>query len=201
MSTTTTSVAGLSQPQLRAFNALVTGSSVTEAALAAGVHRCTVHTWCRGHELFRSALEDSKRIQAEIVTDHYRGLVDDAVAALRNIVTDFDCAPGIRLKAALAILNGASAAPKQETPERFFLDEAAAAGFIPHEPAQPDPPQVADRTASPEGNVPADLPAEDPEIVSDVARSPASACLCGSGKKFWRCCGADPVPLPKPRAA
>ena len=196
---TTTSIAGLSQPQLRALNALVTGSSVTDAALAAGVHRCTVHTWCRGHELFRSALEDSNRIQAEVVIDHYRGLVDTAVATLRDILSDLDCAPGIRLKAALAVLNTVATAPKQETEEMFYLDEAAAAGITVPEPAQPDPPQVAGQTAGPEATGPAIE--DDPAIQSDIARSPASACLCGSGKKFWRCCGGDPVPLPKPRAA
>ena len=203
MSTIIAPAAGLSQSQLRAFNALVTGSSVTDAAIAAGVHRCTVHTWCRSHELFRTALEDSKRIQAEIVHDHYRGLVDAAVACLRDIVTDLDCAPGIRLKAALAILNAAAAVPKQEAPEMFSLDAVAAAGLAAPVPAQPDPPQLADLTAGPEAALPeAALPEEnDPAIESDIARSPASACLCGSGKKFWRCCGADPVPLPKPRAA
>ena len=194
---TTTSIAGLSQPQLRALNALVTGSSVTDAALAAGVHRCTVHTWCRGHELFRSALEDSKRIHAEVVIDHYRGLVETAVLTLRDILTDLDCAPGIRLKAALAVLNTVAAAPKQETQKMFYLDEAAAAGITMPEPvlveaAQPE-------AAQPEAAAPA--LEEDPAIQSDIARSPASACLCGSGKKFWRCCGGDPVPLPKPRAA
>ena len=195
---TITSVAGLSQPQLRALNALVTGSSVTDAAIASGVHRCTVHTWCRGHKLFRAALDDSKRIQAEIVMDHYRGLVDDAVAALREIVTDLDCAPGIRLKAALAILNGASTAPKQEAPEMFYLDEAAAAGFTGQELAPPDPPQVAGQTASPEAAPPE--PSE-PPVNDDMAPSPSSACICGSGRKFWRCCFVEPVPLPKPRAA
>ena len=207
MSTTITSVAGLSQPQLRALNALVTGSSVTDAAIAAGVHRCTVHTWCRGHKLFRSALEDSKRIQAEVVIDHYRGLVETAVLTLRDILTDLDCAPGIRLKAALAVLNTVSAVPKQEKEEMFYLDEAAEAGIT--VPAAVEPETTQPETAQPGIALPAtqsagseaEPEASGPAIDDDIAHSPASACLCGSGKKFWRCCGADPVPLPKPRAA
>ena len=195
---TATSIAGLSQPQLRAFNALVMGSTVTEAAIAAGVHRCTVHAWCRGHLLFRSALDDSKRIQAEAVIDHYRGLIDDAVAALRDIVTDLECAPSIRLKAALAILNGASAAPKQESTDVFYLDRAAAAGITVPDPVPPDPPQVADRTAGLEAAPPQPI---EPPVNDDIARSPSSACICGSGRKFWRCCFVEPAPLPKPRAA
>ena len=80
--------AGLSPPQLRALRALVTGSSVTPAATAAGVHPRTVHAWCRSHELFRSALDDSRRIQDEDVIDQYRGLATAATAALRDILSN-----------------------------------------------------------------------------------------------------------------
>ena len=185
--------AALSHPQIRALNALSKGATVTDAAEAAGVNRCTVHTWCRGHEVFRSFLDESKRMQAEIVLDHFRGLVDSAAAALRQILADPDTAPGIRLKAALAVMNTVTAASKQEDTKMFYLDEAQAAGLIPAASAEPAPPSE----PAPGTEAEATPARQD----ATIASSSLTACLCGSGKKHWVCCGLDPMVLPLPRAA
>ena len=59
--TTTPDFGGLTKPQIIALDALVRGMSITEAADAAGVHRCTIHTWCRGHKDFRGALNETRQ--------------------------------------------------------------------------------------------------------------------------------------------
>ena len=96
---------GLSLSQIQALEALVTGSPIADAAKAAGVHRCTVHTWCRDNRAFRAALADTKRMHAESVQDHFRSLVESASAGLRKIVESDDTPTPVRLKAILAVLN------------------------------------------------------------------------------------------------
>ena len=187
--TTSPIVAGLSQPQILALSALAKGSSVVDAAAAAGVHRCTVHTWCAGHELFRATLDTAQRIHMERVLDHHRALVDSAAAALRDLIEDPGTPASVRLKAALSVLTTVAAA-KPAVSESFFLDnQPPAAAEPPPEPASPV-------TQSIEPAVELALA----EPTPDTAPSPATACLCGSGKKFWRCC-LVPDALPATRAA
>ena len=178
---TNTPTPGLSQPQLRVIEALVTGSSITDAAAAAGVHRCTIHAWCRGHREFSLALVENKKVYAEIVLDHYRGLVASAAGALREIIEHPDTPKGVRLKAALAVLNTVSAAAKQAGGEDgfFFLDhptEIAASAA-----AAPQPPPVAESEP-----VAARLTPQEELLLNDPFH-PAAPCPCESGQPFGSC--------------
>jgi hypothetical protein len=98
--------AGLPVPRALAVEALVTGSSVTEAAAAAGVARQTVHRWLAGDPAFVAALNAAKQEHLGRVRGELRGLATDAVAVLREfLVTDARSTPrALRFKAALAVL-------------------------------------------------------------------------------------------------
>ena len=187
-------LAGLSQPQVRAIDALASGSSIVEAAQAAGVHRCTVHTWCRGHKIFRIALDESRTVQAETVLEHYRGLVASAVEALREIIEDPETPKGIRLKAALAVLNTVSAAAsKKSSPEIgevYYLD----ASEPEPEPAAAPAPPVAQSTSE-------EIAAEIERIRASDPFHPSAPCPCESGLDYGSCCGPIFDGMPDSRAA
>ena len=177
-------IAGLSQPQILALNAIAAGSSIADAAALAGVHRCTIHTWSRENKTFRAALGENKRLHAEMVGEQYRGLADAAVAALRDILENPKTAAGVRLKAALAVLNAVTAAAPAAEPE-----------------TQPAAPEQSVQTPEP-----APLEVQMAEFLDvpttpDLADDPITSCNCGSGKKAWRCCGIDGIGPRYSRAA
>ena len=200
---------GLSLSQIQALEALVTGSPIADAAKAAGVHRCTVHTWCRDNRAFRAALADTKRMHAESVQDHFRSLVESASAGLRKIVESDDTPTPVRLKAILAVLNfvathdpvleAKSAGGVSTEGYNQFLDamentvhDRRALDAALNQPAERIPAQ-ATATVHPAPPVQPNAPAE------LVARG--SPCPCGSRQKYKRCCGINSPGITDARAA
>ena len=90
--------------QERVIAALSIGTSLTQAAAEAGVHRNTINNWRRSDELFRSALTHAQYDRAILHREHAEALACDAIGAIHQILNDRTAAPSVRLRAALAIL-------------------------------------------------------------------------------------------------
>ncbi len=101
----------LTTTQLQVIKALVSGSTIKDAAEAAGVHRSTVHDWTRVHHEFRAALDAAR---------HH------STAFIRKCIEDETMPTAIRLRAALAVVKSVPAnAPARR--ERDFNDLVEAA--------------------------------------------------------------------------
>jgi ABC-type sugar transport system substrate-binding protein len=93
----------LTPKQHRAIAALLTMPDVTAAAAAAGVTRETVYRWLRD-PIFQSMI---RAAEAEALTAVSRSLVvlaDAAVKTLAGVMHDETAAPGVRVRAADAVL-------------------------------------------------------------------------------------------------
>jgi hypothetical protein len=122
----------LSSVQLEAVAALATGNSVLATAELAGVHRATIHNWLNLPE-FRDALEHMRQDVAAHLDAQVRRMADLAIDAIRQILTDPNASPSVKLKAALAVLDRplfpkpVAAAPDQtEDPPAFLPAQPAA---------------------------------------------------------------------------
>lgn len=76
----------LSPAQTLALLALVAGQSVSQAAVAAGVERTTIHRWLSKDPLFAAEFNAARLELAESVQSGIRQLADDAIAALRDLM-------------------------------------------------------------------------------------------------------------------
>ncbi len=173
----------LTTTQLEVIKALVTGSTIKDAAEAAGVHRSTVHDWTRVHHEFRAALDAARHHYSQMVEDELRSLAAASTAFIRKCIEDETMPASIRLRAALAVVKSVAAnAPARR--ERDFNDLVEAAVHAADR-------QVAlDRALS-------EPPQSEPTspVVSAPAAIPRSApCPCGSGAKYKRCCGISAPP-------
>ncbi|WP_169973119.1 hypothetical protein [Tautonia rosea] len=98
----------------QAVEAYAARSDVSEAARIAGVDEATFRRWLDSNaeinaEINRARLERASRLRAEV-----RELASEAMASLRELVSDPNTPPAIRLRASLAVLQ-ASEATKAET--------------------------------------------------------------------------------------
>jgi len=92
-------VSGLSRSRELAIESLLSGSTVTAAATAAGVDRTTVHRWL-ADDKFRAEFEFRRVELQTTVRDRLMGLADKAVDVLETALADGD------VKSALALLRG-----------------------------------------------------------------------------------------------
>ena len=88
----------LTTPQLAALDAVLNGSSVTDAAAAAGVARSTVHDWLRDNLPFQAALNRGRRDLRQAIVHRLERLANDATECVGKAVRDGD------VKAALEIV-------------------------------------------------------------------------------------------------
>lgn len=102
-----TASAQLTPKQITVLEALLTGASVTAAARAAGVHRCTIHEWL-SLTPFRCAYDDAQRRRAEAIEDQVHDMANSALDAVRALLSDANTPAAIRLRAALAVIEKAS---------------------------------------------------------------------------------------------
>jgi len=102
-------VSTLEPNQLAVIEALVSGSSITEAAQKAGVHRATLYNWRKTSPEFDNQLALAQRECADTLRAQLRGLADDAVKVVRETMTDTKISPAVRLKAALSVLQSLGA--------------------------------------------------------------------------------------------
>ena len=148
------------------------GSTISEAAKSAGVHRNTVHNWANSDH-FRLALGRARESKAHFWREEAEGLAAAAVHTIRALMIEA-CTPAIvRLKAAQAILAMAIAPPPEPEPDSIF-------DLIPSPLAPPEscePPLLA--------------PAPEPPTPKTVHNSAQPAkvgrnesCPCASGTKL-----------------
>jgi hypothetical protein len=101
----------LSTAQQTVLLHIARGATITTAAAQAGVHRSTVHLWMRT-PAFAEALDQARQDFTGGIRDQFQELEIIALLSLRQLLENTDTPPGIRLKAALAILgHGKSAQP------------------------------------------------------------------------------------------
>ena len=102
----------LSAQQIQVIDALSSGATMTDAAEQAGVHRNTVANWRRNALPFQYALAHAQYDRALVFREKCEALTDLAFQTLQQILTDPNAPAGVRLKAALAIINTASTPPE-----------------------------------------------------------------------------------------
>ncbi len=110
----------LSTQQLAVICALSSGATMTDAAEQAGVHRNTIANWRRNALPFQYALAHAQYERALVFREKAEALADLAIGTIQAILTDPKAPAGVRLKAALAILQTASTPPE---PKRQLLLE------------------------------------------------------------------------------
>src|SRR6476620_4765682 len=111
-----TAPSALSAQQEQVLALLAAGSTTVAAAEAAGVHRNTVAYWRRTSRPFRDGLTQAQHDKAQLWRERAGELAASALDALKTILTDPKTPAGVRLKAALAILDQASTPPPDADP-------------------------------------------------------------------------------------
>jgi hypothetical protein len=100
----TQSTPELAPHQAEVIAALMRGASVTDATRQANIDRTTFYLWIKSDAIFQAELNRAKQEQAEAMRAQLRGLADAAVSTVREMLTGTDVPAGVRLKAALAVL-------------------------------------------------------------------------------------------------
>jgi hypothetical protein len=100
----TKSTAELAPEQAEVILALVQGATVTDATRQASVDRTTFYLWLKSDANFQAELNRAKKEQVDAMRSELRSLADAAVTTLREMLTGTDVPAGVRLKAALAVL-------------------------------------------------------------------------------------------------
>jgi hypothetical protein len=99
-----TDSAELSQSQITAVAAIISGCTVTGAASRAGIDRSTIYLWLKQDAAFVAELNRAKLEQLQVVKDELRALAVDATRTLRDLLTASETPPTIRLRAAVVVL-------------------------------------------------------------------------------------------------
>jgi SEC-C motif len=198
----------LTSPQDQVLALISAGSTISEAAHSAGVHRNTVHNWIGSQAHFRLALIRARESKALFWREEAERLAAAAIDTIRALMTEASTPAGVRLKAAQSILALAMAPPpEQQSPSLLDLTAPPvrqtvhnSAQSIPDgAPAPPPPdPKTVHNSAQSIPNGPPAPPAPEspapPTAHNPPIRRPSSkvgrndSCPCGSGKKFKRCC-------------
>lgn len=94
-------MSGLTSKQLRAVEAIACADTISEAAIACGVHRCTLHKWLTLPE-FAAALEETQREARARAVRRLSSALDRAAQTVISLAeTSEDDA--VRLRAAIAV--------------------------------------------------------------------------------------------------
>jgi hypothetical protein len=177
---------------------LSAGKKISEAAESTGIHRNTVGNWLRSSQQFRDGLAFAQYNQALFARECAEELVDDAWFEIKYLLKDTDASPAVRLKAAMFIIQYASA-PLPALPANLTEMMPGYELYPPKTPndAQPEP------EPEPE-NAPAPAPEPSSEPIAEKTPAPAQSCTtkigrnepcpCGSGLKYKRCHLGKPLP-------
>jgi hypothetical protein len=100
----TDSTVALGPEQTAVIMALMAGATVTDATRQANVDRTTFYLWLKSDSGFQAELNRAKREQMDAMRAQLQSLADTAVSAVREMLNGPDVPAGVRLKAALAVL-------------------------------------------------------------------------------------------------
>jgi hypothetical protein len=103
---------GVTPEQGRALAALLAGQGVTAAAAAAGVDRRTVTRWRTSNAQFVSLYRSLKAELFEATRAELLVLAPKAVRTIKSLLTRRTTPPGVRLRAAVAVLESVAAMPQ-----------------------------------------------------------------------------------------
>lgn len=101
--------------QQQLIQALSSGLTITAAAAAAGLHRTTVHHWCRTIPEFRNAVDCARQARIDSFRDQMNELAAPAIAVLNSVIRSESAPPALRVRIALAILKFVT------TPEKVVI--------------------------------------------------------------------------------
>ncbi|MFN7938976.1 MAG: SEC-C metal-binding domain-containing protein [Bryobacteraceae bacterium] len=188
----------LHQQQLEAIKALSSGLSATAAADAIGVHRTTIHHWCRTIPAFRDTLEATKNAYIDTYRDAMNSLAAPAIRILKTTLEDPATPPALRVRTALAIIKFVTTPEKSPSPKQHdsdqLLDAAYLAGY--NAALQQETPSDNEIHHNSSLSTPDETPQETAPASSPEKHTPRnSLCPCGSKLKFKRCCGKDAPPV------
>jgi hypothetical protein len=100
----TESTLKLAPQQAAVIVALIRGATVTDATKQANVDRTTFYFWLRSDPSFQAELNRAKQEQIDAMRSQLHGLAETAVSTVREMLTACDIPAGVRLRAALAVL-------------------------------------------------------------------------------------------------
>ncbi len=178
----------LTLEQEKVLAALSAGETLTAAAALADVHRNTITYWRQTSQAFNTGLRDAMFQKQLHWRDQAAELAAVATDALRATLTDPATPPAVRLKAALAVLDKATAPldfpepPPIHPLARIMMQQEAQMAEL----AQP---KVSEEK----------IVHKNAQITAPPKPGRNELCPCGSGKKFKRCCLDKPAsPPPSP---
>jgi hypothetical protein len=100
----TESTAVLAPEQAEVIVALVRGATVTDATKQANIDRTTFYVWLKSDATFQAELNRAKKEHTDAMRAQLRGLADAAISTVREMLTGPDIPAGVRLKAAVTVL-------------------------------------------------------------------------------------------------
>ena len=153
----------LSSVQLQVLSLIAAGSTARAAAETAGIHRNTISNWlCLS--AFRQALDCAQYEKALFLREQAESLAVASYDAVRALLADPATAPAVRLKAALAMIDRATA-------------------------PLPDPPAYIPEIVHKDAQIPLV-----PHVRTTPKIGRNEPCPCRSGLKFKLCCLDKPNP-------
>jgi len=176
--------------QLEILQALASGQTVTAAAAAAGIHRTTVHHWCRTVPEFRHALESVRQSRIDAIHEQLDTLAIPSLAVLNTFLNDESASPSLRVRIALAILKFLASPQKVATPTQgafdSLLDSVYDSGRRNGQDSAPSDSGIHHNSSH-------SSPQQADESTPQTPRN--ALCPCGSKLKFKRCCGRNAPPV------
>lgn len=95
----------LSSKQISVINTLIAGSSITDAAKAAGVDRSTVHRWLNSDSQFVAEHNQQRSELVQAQQEKLRSLSEKALTLVEELLDNNEASGSLRLRAALAVLD------------------------------------------------------------------------------------------------
>jgi len=176
----------LTPTQTAILQTLSSGLSISAAADAAGIHRTTVHHWCRTIPEFRDTLDAVKHACIDAVRDAMNELVAPSLAILTQIIHDESASPALRTRTALAVLKFVTSIEKAPSAKGVTAEILSAQ-------ATPSEPPAAEIHRNSSLSSPDETDESTQETPSQTPRN--AQCPCGSGTKYKRCCGKNAPPV------
>ena len=176
----------LTPEQLTVICALSSGATITQAAEEAGLHRNTINNWRRNSLPFQHALDEAQYDRALYYREQAEALIPQAFEAINQILADPKTPAGVRLKAALALIQLATTPPPPKKQIELVFSTPDPSKPVPSPKPAPPP---AKETAPIVHNSAQQTPIR--REAPKVGRN--ELCPCGSGLKFKRCCVDKPL--------